>query len=88
MLDFDIIMGMAWLFLYHVVLNYIAMAMDLEMLGIDKLEYKGVYKAQPLTIKSSIWAMKLVRRGCSAITSNLQDFSVESLSIELVPMVL
>lgn len=44
MLDFDIILGMTWLSLYHDIINYNAKFVTLDMSKIDKLEQKGVYQ--------------------------------------------
>lgn len=59
MLDLDVMLGMPWLPLYHVVLNYNAKTMDLKVPKMGKLESKGVYKLKLVKILSLIRAKKL-----------------------------
>jgi len=66
MTDFDIILGMTWLFPYYVVLNCNSKSVTLEIPGREKLVWEGVYKPKPTNIISSIRARKLVVQGCLA----------------------
>lgn len=46
MTDFDMILDMTWLFPYYVVLNYNAKTVTLEILSMERLEWKWVYKTK------------------------------------------
>ena len=72
---------------YYVVLNCNAKTLTLEMPGMDKLEWEGVYKSRPMKIISFVWDRKLVGKRCSAFLDHLRDVSTESPSIESVPVV-
>lgn len=63
MLDFDIIIGMTPIFLYHAVLNFNVNTVTLEMHNMDKLEWECVYKFKLVKIISFIQSIKLVERG-------------------------
>lgn len=53
-LDFDIIIDMTCLTLYHAILNYNTKAMTFEMFRRDKLVWEGVYKSGLMKIISLI----------------------------------
>lgn len=53
-LDLDIILYITWLSLYYVILRYNAKTVTLEMLRMDKLELKSVYKLVLMKIISLI----------------------------------
>lgn len=50
MLDLYIIQGMTQLSPYHDVLNYKEKTMTLDMPGMDKFEWEGVYNSKPIKI--------------------------------------
>lgn len=63
------------------------MTLTLEMSVMDKSKWTGLYKLKPIKIISFIYSKKLVRKGCSILLAYLWDVSIESPSIESVPMV-
>lgn len=52
MLDFDIIIGMTWLSLYHAILNCNANTVTIEILRMDKLKWEGVHRSLHVKIIS------------------------------------
>ncbi|WMV26022.1 hypothetical protein MTR67_019407, partial [Solanum verrucosum] len=84
MTDFDIILGMTWLFPYYVVLNFNAKCVTLER---EKLEWEMVYKPKPAKVISFVWARKLVGKGCLAYLAHIRDVEAESPSMEFIPVV-
>ncbi|WMV18340.1 hypothetical protein MTR67_011725 [Solanum verrucosum] len=87
MTDFDIILGMTWLSLYYVVLNYNTKFVTLEILGREKLEWEGVYKPKQAKIISSIQARKLIEQACLAYLADIRDAEIEAPSIESILVV-
>lgn len=65
MLEFDVILGMTYLSLYHAILNYRAKIMTLAIPEMDKLEWERVYKAKSIKIILFVRAKRLVGKGCS-----------------------
>lgn len=63
MLEFDIILGMNWLSLFYDVLKYNSKTLIVDIQGIDKLEYKGVYKFGLVKIISFFHVKKFVGKG-------------------------
>lgn len=86
-LDFDIILVVTYLSPYHVVLNCNAKIVTLEMPGMDKLVWEGVYQYVPMKIISFIRAKKMVGKECLAFLPHLQDVSAEVPFIMSVPIV-
>ena len=78
MTDFDIILGMTWLSPYYVVLNCNTKSVTLEILGVEKLEWEGVYKPKRTKIISSIRAKKLIGQGCLAYLAHIKDVEIEA----------
>lgn len=56
--------------------------MTLNISGIDKLEWEGVYKSGPVKIIFFIRSKKLVGKGCLDFLAHLRDTSVEVSSIK------
>lgn len=59
----DIILGIIWLSLYNIVLNYNAKILTLDISRMDKLEWEGVYKDGTLKLINFIHANKVVGKG-------------------------
>lgn len=63
MLDFDIILGTAWLSPYHVVLKCNAYTVILAMPRTTKLKWEGVYNFKPANILLYVQGRRLLERG-------------------------
>lgn len=52
--EFDINLGMSWLYLYHAIVDYYTKTNTYSMLGMGKLEYEGTFKPTLVRIVSTI----------------------------------
>ena len=87
MVDFDVILGMDWLSLYHAVLDCNAKTVTLEMHGVPRVEWKSVSGSYPSKVISFIRARRLVERGCLSYLAFIRDTSVEPPPMDSVPVV-
>lgn len=82
MINFDIILSMTWLSPYHVILNYKAKNMVLDMLVKNMLEGKVVYRLRHIKFISFIQAKKIVESDmypfCYIFNLLVQRFSLLS----------
>lgn len=87
MLNFDIILGINWLALHHVVLDCYSKTVTLAMLGMSPIDWKGFVSWVPIGIISYIEAQRLISIGCLAYLSHVWDVTIEATTMELVPIV-
>ena len=87
MVDFDIIVGMNWLYPYHVVLDCNTKTVTLVMPGISRVEWKGVSGSYPSMVISFIYGQILVERGCLSYLAFIRDTSIEPPLMDCVPVV-
>ncbi|KAF3679841.1 hypothetical protein FXO37_03642 [Capsicum annuum] len=82
--DFDIILGMCWLSLYHATLDYHAKTVTIVMPKMDILEWEGDYSPTSMKLIFFLRAKWLIMRGCLAFLAHLRDTFAEVSFIELV----
>ncbi|XP_070022857.1 uncharacterized protein [Nicotiana sylvestris] len=87
MIDFEVILGMDWLSLYHAVLDCHAKTVTLAMLGLPRLEWKGSTVDTSSRVISFLKAWHMVEKGCLAFLAYVWDTTVESPTIDSVPVV-
>ncbi|XP_070002764.1 uncharacterized protein [Nicotiana sylvestris] len=87
MIDFEIILGMDWLSPYHVVLDCDAKTVTLAMPGLPRLEWKGSTVDISNRVVSFLKARHMVEKGCLAYLAYVRDTTVESSTIDSVPVV-
>ncbi|XP_070042818.1 uncharacterized protein [Nicotiana tomentosiformis] len=87
MVDFDVILGMDWLSLYHVILNYHAKTTILAMLRFQRLEWMGSHGHTPSRAISFLMAQWMVEKGCLEYIAFVRDVSVDTPTVESVPVV-
>ncbi|XP_070022022.1 uncharacterized protein [Nicotiana sylvestris] len=86
-INFEVILGMDWLSPYHVVLDCHAKTVLLVIPGLQRLEWKGSTVDTPSRVISFLKAQHMVKNGCLAYLAYVQDTTVESLTIDSVPVV-
>lgn len=87
MIDFNIIVEMSWLSLYHFLLVSHAKIVIVAMSRMNGLEWENDYSPTLMKVIFFTHTRRLIGRGCSSFLAYLQDTIVEVLSIESVPMV-
>ncbi|XP_070050354.1 uncharacterized protein [Nicotiana tomentosiformis] len=85
--DFDVILGMNWLSPYHVILDYHAKMVTLAMPVLLRLEWKGTLDYVPSRMVSFLKAKRMVGKGCEAYLDFLRDVSIDTPTVESVPVV-
>ncbi|XP_070049258.1 uncharacterized protein [Nicotiana tomentosiformis] len=84
MVDFEVILGMEWLSLYHALLDYHAKTMTLSMLGLPRLEWRRTLGHSTSRVVSNLKAQHMVEKECLAYLSYIHDFSVEVPSMDSI----
>ncbi|XP_070005711.1 uncharacterized protein [Nicotiana sylvestris] len=87
MIDFQVILGMDWLSPYHTVLDCHAKTILLVIPGLPRLEWKGSTVDTPSRVISFLKDRHMVEKGCLSYLAYVRDTTVESLMIDLVPVV-
>ncbi|XP_070039829.1 uncharacterized protein [Nicotiana tomentosiformis] len=85
--DFDVILGMDWLSPYHAILHCHAKTVTLAMLGLPRLEWRGALDYFPSRAVSFIKAQGMVEKGCDAYLAFVRDVSMDTPTVESVPVV-
>ncbi|XP_070013295.1 uncharacterized protein [Nicotiana sylvestris] len=85
--DFEVILGMDWLSPYHTVLYFHAKTIILAMLEFPRLERKGSTVSASSRVIFSLKAQHIVEKGCLAYLAYVRDTTVESPTIDSVPVV-
>ncbi|XP_070010081.1 uncharacterized protein [Nicotiana sylvestris] len=87
MVDFDIILGMDWLSLYHAILDCHARTMTLALSGLPLLEWRGTPGHSTSRVISYMKARRMVEKGCLAYLAYVHDSSAEVPSMGSMPVV-
>ncbi|XP_070053442.1 uncharacterized protein [Nicotiana tomentosiformis] len=87
MVDFDIILGIDWLSPYYVILEYHAKTVKLAMPGLPRLEWRSTLDYNPSSVISFLKAQWMVEKGFDAYPAYVRDVSVDTTTIESVPVV-
>ncbi|XP_070029167.1 uncharacterized protein [Nicotiana sylvestris] len=82
MVDFDIVLGMDWLFPYHAILDFHAKMVTLAMPGLPRVEWRGNLDCVPSRLVSFLKAHWMVVKGCDAYLSFVRDVSVDTPTVE------
>lgn len=86
-IDFDFILGMDWLSLYHTILDCYAKIVTLAMLGRLGIKWKGSNGSSPNKVISFIQGQKLFDKGCLSYLVFIWDTSVDPPPIKLFPAI-
>ncbi|XP_070036959.1 uncharacterized protein [Nicotiana tomentosiformis] len=87
MTDFEVILGMDWLSLYHVILDCYAKTVTLAMLEFPRLEWKDTFVSTSSRVISFLKARHMVEKGCLTYLAYVQDTTTETPVIDSVPVV-
>ncbi|XP_070025077.1 uncharacterized protein [Nicotiana sylvestris] len=87
MVDFDVILGMDWLSPYHAILDCHAKTVNLALLGLPRLEWRGTPNHFVSRVVSYMKARRMVEKRCLAYLAYVHDSSVEVPSMDFVPVV-
>ncbi|XP_070046880.1 uncharacterized protein [Nicotiana tomentosiformis] len=87
MVDFDVILGMDWLFPCHTILDFYAKTVILALPGVPRLEWIGSLDYVPIRVISHLKAQRIVEKGCLAYLAFVRDASADTPTIESVLVV-
>ncbi|XP_070040943.1 uncharacterized protein [Nicotiana tomentosiformis] len=87
MVDFDVILGMDWLSLSHTILDCHAKNVTLAIPGLPRVKWRGSLDYVPSRVISYLKAQRIVDKGCLAYLAFVRDVSVDTPTIESVPIV-
>ncbi|XP_070028849.1 uncharacterized protein [Nicotiana sylvestris] len=87
MTNFEVILGIDLLSLYHAILDFHAKTVTLAMPKLPRLEWKGSYVSTSSRVISFMKARHLVEKGCLAYLAYVRDTTAESPVFDLVPIV-
>ena len=73
MVNFDVILGMFWLFPNIAILDCNDKTVTLAKPGTDPLVWEGDYPSTLVRIISFLCAKRMVRKGCLAFFAHLRD---------------
>ncbi|XP_070056170.1 uncharacterized protein [Nicotiana tomentosiformis] len=82
-----ILEGIDWLLPYHTILECHAKTVTLAMPGLPRLEWRGTLDYVTRRIVSFLKAQWMVEKGCDTYLDFVRDFSVDTPTIESVPVV-
>ncbi|XP_070041368.1 uncharacterized protein [Nicotiana tomentosiformis] len=87
MTDFEVILGMDWISLYHAILDCHAKTITLAMPELPRLEWKGSSVSTSNQVIYFLKARHMVEKGCLAYLAYVRDTTAESPTIDSVPVV-
>ncbi|XP_070039075.1 uncharacterized protein [Nicotiana tomentosiformis] len=87
MVGFNVILGMDWLSPYHAILDCHAKTVTLALTGLRRLEWRSTLDYIPSRVISFLKAQRMVEKGCDAYLAYVRDVSVDTPTVESVPVV-
>ncbi|XP_070052655.1 uncharacterized protein [Nicotiana tomentosiformis] len=79
--------GMDWLSPHYAILDYHAKTGMLAMPGLPRLEWIGTLEYTPSIVISFLKAQRMVEKGCDAYLAYVRDVSIDTPTVESVPVV-
>ncbi|XP_070048979.1 uncharacterized protein [Nicotiana tomentosiformis] len=86
MVDFDVILGMGWLSPHYAILDCQAKTVTLAVPGVPRLERRGTLEYTSRRVISFLKAQRMVEKGCDAYLAYLRDASIDTPTVESVPV--
>ncbi|XP_070054904.1 uncharacterized protein [Nicotiana tomentosiformis] len=86
-IDFEVILGMDWLSLYHAILDCHAKTVTLAMPELPRLEWRVSSVSTSSRVISFLKSRHMVEKGCLAYLDYVRDATAESQTIDSVPVV-
>ncbi|XP_070007385.1 uncharacterized protein [Nicotiana sylvestris] len=87
MTDFEVILGMDWLFLYHVILDCHAKTITLAMSELPRLEWKGLCVSASSRVIFFLKAQHMIEKGCLAYLAYVRETTAKAPMIDSVHVV-
>ncbi|XP_070050726.1 uncharacterized protein [Nicotiana tomentosiformis] len=87
MVDFDVILGMDWLYLYHTILDCYAKTVIFSIPGLLRLEQRGSLGNFPNRVDSFLKAQQMVENGCLSYLAFVRDVCADTPTFDSVPVV-
>ncbi|XP_070014997.1 uncharacterized protein [Nicotiana sylvestris] len=87
MIDFDMILGMYWLFPCHAILDCRAKTVMLVMPGFPRIKWRCSLDYVPSKVISYLKAQQMVGKGCLSYLAFVRDLGADTPTIDSVPMV-
>ncbi|XP_070014966.1 uncharacterized protein [Nicotiana sylvestris] len=87
MVDFDVILGMDWLFPCRAILDFHANTITLAIPGVPLIEWRWVIDYVPSSVISFLKAQHMFGKGCLSYLAFVRDVSAETPNIDSVPVV-
>ncbi|XP_070036770.1 uncharacterized protein [Nicotiana tomentosiformis] len=87
LVDFDVIINMNWLSLYHSILDCHAKTVTLAMSGLPRLEWRRTIVHSTSRVISFLKAQRMVKKGCLEYLAHIKDSSAEVPSMDSMPVV-
>ncbi|XP_070011290.1 uncharacterized protein [Nicotiana sylvestris] len=78
---------MDWLSPHYAILDCHAKTVTLDMPGILRIDWSGTLDHTPIRVISFLRAQRMVEKGCAAYLAYVRDVSVDTPSVDLVPVV-
>ncbi|XP_070040665.1 uncharacterized protein [Nicotiana tomentosiformis] len=85
--DFDVILGINWLFPYHATLDCHAKTVTLAMPGLPRLEWRATLDYVPSMVVSFIKPKRMFGKECDAYLAFVRYVSVDTHTVESITMV-
>ncbi|XP_070040948.1 uncharacterized protein [Nicotiana tomentosiformis] len=87
MVDFNVLLGMDWLYPCHADLDCHAKTMTLAMLGLPRIEWRDSLDYVPSRVISYLKAQQMVGKGCLSYLAFLRDVGADTPTIGSVSVV-
>lgn len=87
MMEFDVILGMDCLSPCRAILDCHAKTVTLAILGVPRIEWRGMTDYVPSRVISFLKAQRMVGKGCLSYLAFVRDIGAETHSIDSVPVV-
>ncbi|XP_070040833.1 uncharacterized protein [Nicotiana tomentosiformis] len=87
MMDFDVILGIDWLSLYHTILDRHAKTVTLAMPIFSRLEWRGTPVYSTSRVISYVKARRMIKKGCLTYLAYICDPIMEVPSMDSLPVV-
>ncbi|XP_070011111.1 uncharacterized protein [Nicotiana sylvestris] len=87
MVDFDNVLGMDWLSRHYAILDCHVKTMTLAMPGVPHIEWRGTLDHTLSRVISFLKSPHMVNKGCDTYLAHVRDVSIDTPSVESVPVV-
>ena len=87
MYDFDVILGMDWLFTLCASVDYFTKKIVFQKPGYPELEFEGDWRVLLTCVISALEAKRSLHKGCEAYLADVVDKSSSEVTFDSVPIV-